>query len=447
MRLGRLIALAVVVVALAAYILLVERHAPTTDEKQEQRDKVFPTLKQEQVTAMTVEGPAGRFVLAKEAGEWRLTEPIADAADEGAVSSVLSSLVNLRAERTLPAGEVNLADYGLAPPPLVVTLLDDKGGSFVLKLGAELPLGNTRAALTSGERVLLVSKWVGSDLERDLARWRSSELVRLLSTDVASLTLRGPGGQVSLARAGGTWTLTDPLADLAHRERVEGLVGDLNAARIREFLDSPGDLATLGLASPRWVLTVVRRDDRPPLHLAFGAEREQEGSRQVACQRGERVFWVDATAVGRLSVDVADWRSPKLVAVQPWAVEALKLTGGGQTAELKREEGVWKAKGVEVDYGEVSRRLTVLSELQVLTFDLPQPAGEALGTVELTTSDGGEVRATFYPGQAPGTHVAVVAGRAGALAVDAARVAELLADPASLGQPKPTPAPSPTPSS
>jgi len=445
MRLGRLIALAVVVLGLGAYIFFVERHAPTTEEKKERQDKVFPTLERDRVTAMTIEGPAGRFVLKKESGEWRLEEPVADLADEGAVSSVLFSLANLRAERTLPAAEVSLADYGLAPPQLKVTLLDDKGGAFTLQFGSELPLGTTRAALAGGDKVLLVHKWVGSDLERDLSRWRSSELVRLLSSDVASLSLRADGSQVALARAGGVWTLTEPMSDVADRERVEGLVGDLNAARIREFFDTPPNLAELGLDPPRAILTVVRRDDRPPLQLAFGVQREVDGAKQVACRRGERVFWVDATAAARLSGLAADWRSPKLVALQPWAAETLKLTRGQETVELRRQEGVWKAAGQEVDYAAVSQRLNVLSELQVLAFDRPQPSQEAEGSVHVTTSEGSEISISFFPGPSAGENVAVVAGRSGGLAVDAARVAELLDNPAALTRPAPTPVPVETP--
>ncbi len=447
MRLGRLIALAIVVLGLGAYILLVERHAPTTEEKKERQDRVFPTLTQEQVTALTVEGPKGRFVLSRQSGEWRLEEPLADAADESAVSSVLSTLVTLRAERKLPAGEVNVADYGLAQPALTVTMLDEKGGTYALKFGSELPFGTSRAALTGGEEVLLVSKWVGSDLERDLSRWRSSELVRLLSSDVASVSLRNSDGQVAVARSADAWTLTEPVTDLADRERVEGLVGDLNAARIREFLDDPPDLAELGLDPPRASLTVVRRDDRPPLQLAFGAERESDGSKQVACRRGERVFWVDATAAGRLSTAASDWRSPRLVALQPWAAESLKLTRGEESVELRRQEGVWKAGGGEVDYGAVSRRLTVLSELQVVAFDRPQPQGGPVGTVHVGAGDGGEVAVTFYAGTGAGESLAVVSGRTGVFAVDAARVAELLDDPAALTRPAPTPVPVETPAS
>jgi hypothetical protein len=61
------------------------------------------------------------------------------------------------------------------------------------------------------------------------------------------------------------------------------------------------------------------------------------------------------------------------------------------------------------------------------------------------SGEGVSVDAAFYPGGSPGEDVATVAGRTGGLAVDAAKVKDLLADPAALALPKPTPTPTPVP--
>src|SRR5512135_3536280 len=151
MRIGRLIALALVVVALGAYILLVERHQPTTDERKEQADKVFAGFDQAKAKKIVVTNPHGTFELVKDKDAWALKAPLADVANQGAASSLLYSLAGLKAERTLKAGEVKLADYGLDKPALAVTVEDDGGKRYALKLGAELPLGNLRAALTTGD--------------------------------------------------------------------------------------------------------------------------------------------------------------------------------------------------------------------------------------------------------------------------------------------------------
>jgi hypothetical protein len=443
MRPGRLIALTVFVAAVAAFVWFFERKQPTTDERRERADRLFAGFEQDRARRVVVTNKHGRFELVKEKDSWRLVAPLADDANPGAVSSLLSTVAALKADRTLEAKDLKLADYGLAPAALEVTVEGEAGRLADLKVGGELPLGNLRAALTTGEKVFLVNTWIASDLERDLGGWRSTDLVQVMSADVASLTIAAGTERIALAHAEGAWTLTEPVADLAERDRAEGLIGDLNGAQIKEHVDEPGDLAALGLAAPRLLLTVVRKD-AAPVQLAFGDEREKDG-RQVACRRGERVLWVDANAVTRASAALADWRARALTSFDTWSVSGLEVEAGAAKVALERAEGVWKVGSTEVDSDAVSRRLRAFADLQALAFDRPKPAGTPLGKVVVRLEAGAPVEATFYPGGAPGEALAVVSGRAGALPVDAARVGEVLADPAALAAPKPTPVPPATP--
>lgn len=444
MRLGRLVILLAAVLSLGAYIYFVERHAPTTEELTQRKDKVFPTLDQAKVQRVVVTNPKGRFELKKEGDAWKLVAPLADEANSGAVSSLLSSLTGLKADGTLAAKDVKLADYGLAKPELSVAVTDDKGVERRLTLGAEMPLGNTRAALTTGESVYVVNKYIATDVEKDLSAWRSTDLAQVFSNDVASLTVKDAAGRVALAQAAGMWTLTEPIADLAEREKADAVLSDLSAAQIKEFVDAPGDLKALGLEPPQLEITAVRKDNKPPLQLAFGAERDKDGAKQRACRRGERVYWVDASAAAKATGAVAEWRSKKLVRLDSWAASSLTLEAGKAKAELARKDGIWKAGSVEVDADAVSKRLQVLSDLTVAAFDRPKPAGEPRGRLKITVEDGAAVEVSFFPGATAGEAIAVVPGRAGALAVDGAKVDELLADPPSLAKPKPTPTPAPT---
>lgn len=444
MRPGRLIAFTLVVAAVAAFVWFFERKQPTTDERRERADRLFAGFEQDKARRVAVTNQHGRFELVKEKDSWKLVAPFEDDANPGAVSSLLSTLAALKADRTLEAKDLKLADYGLAPAALEVTVEGEAGRLVDLKVGGELPLGSLRAALTNGDKVFLVNTWIASDLERDLAGWRSTDLVQVMSADVASLTIAAGGDRVALAHAEGRWTLTEPIADLAERDRAEGLIGDLNGAQIKEHVDQPGDLAALGLASPRLQITVVRRDDAAPVQFAFGDEREKNG-RQVACRRGERVLWVDANAVTRASAALADWRARTLTGFDTWSVNGLEVEAGAAKVALERAEGVWKAGSTEVDSDAVSRRLRAFADLQALGFDRPKPTGTPLGRVIVKLEGGAPVEATFFPGGQAGEALAVVSGRAGALAVDAARVAEVLADPTTLAAPKPTPVPPATP--
>src|SRR5512136_598780 len=375
MRTGRLVLLALVVLALGAYIVLVERKAPTTDELKEQQGKVFAGFDQAKAKKVVVDNSHGRFELVKEKDVWTLKAPLADQANQGAVSSLLYSLGSLKAERTFKAGEVKLPEYGLDKPPLAVTVEDDTGKTYALKLGSEMPLGNTRAALMASGSVCLVSKFVASDLDKDLAGWRSDELAQVYSTDVASLTVASPGGQVALAHTGSLWTITAPSPDIADRDRAEGDITDISGAHIKEFLDTAPDLKALGLEPRRLGVTIVRRGaNAAPVTLDFGAERDAKDGKQVACKRGERVFWVDAKAASRLAGTWQEWRSKKLVQFDSWTVDKLEIEAGSSKAMLERKDGNWKAGATEVDGDAVSQRLETLADLQVTSFDRPKPS-------------------------------------------------------------------------
>ncbi|MFI5143345.1 MAG: DUF4340 domain-containing protein [Thermoanaerobaculales bacterium] len=435
------ILLAVVVLAFGAFIMLYERHQPTTDELKADEGKIFAGFDQAKVQHIVVTNPHGRFELKKQKDVWQLVAPLADDANQGAVTGLLSTLGSLKSDRTFEAKDVKLAEYGLDKPELSVNLDDGAGKSFALKLGGELPLGNDRAAMMRGDKVYLVSKWIANDIGKDLAGWRSDQLAQVYATDVASLTVAQAGKRVSLAHTGSLWTLTEPVADLADRERAEGVISDISGVRIKEFVDTPGKLADYGLEPAASEVTIVRRDaNAAPVQLAFGKERDDKAGKQVACKRGERVYWVEAKAVAHVSAPVQEWRAAKLVQFDTWAVDKLEMEAGSSKAVLEHKDGLWKVGGSEVDSDAVGKRLTGLGDVQVLAFDRPKPAGTPLGKVKLT-GEGVAVDATFYPGADDKEAIAVVVGRAGALAVDAAKVKAILADPAALAKPKPTPVP------
>ena len=113
MKLGRLIVLAVLVLGMGAYIYFVERHEPSTDELKQREDKLFPAFDQAKIQKVVVTNTKGRFELKKESDTWYLTAPLADEANGGAVTSLLSSLSGLKAERTLEAKDVKLAARGI----------------------------------------------------------------------------------------------------------------------------------------------------------------------------------------------------------------------------------------------------------------------------------------------------------------------------------------------
>jgi len=64
--------------------------------------------------------PAVEFTLAKEGGEWRMTEPIEGAVDTEAINKLVATLSNLRARELIDAGE-DLRPFGLDDPDVTLS--------------------------------------------------------------------------------------------------------------------------------------------------------------------------------------------------------------------------------------------------------------------------------------------------------------------------------------
>jgi hypothetical protein len=445
MRSRNLIILALIVVALGAFNYFHERHQPTTEERRQKADTVFPDLDRDEVAGVEIHNTHGTFRIVKRGEEWRLVEPIDFPADAPAVSSLLGSLEGLKAERTLAEGEVDPAAYGLDAPSLTVTLSTADGMTSSLEVGDETALGSNRAVRRTGERsVILVGGWFVRDLDKALDQWRARDLVELGDDEVAALTVLAGTDRIQLVRQGEDWRLLEPLEDVADRDHARNLIADLDALRIEEFLDNPPPAAELGLEPPAYRITIVRSSGGDPISIDFGASRELDGRTQIACRRNAAdLFWVDDRAAIRLAKAPVLWRSRMVAPFDTWDAERLTITAGGRNVTLERKDGMWVAPGGgEVEYGVVQDRLATLAALEAVDFDLVEPATPPTGTVELELKAPGgdaEPQRLSFSFQRPlvegGLALVRVSGRATVMSVAASQVEQILADPEGLIRP------------
>ncbi|NOZ77735.1 MAG: DUF4340 domain-containing protein [Acidobacteria bacterium] len=437
MKTGRLLVLAAVVVALAAYILLFERHQPTTAQAQKQAEKVLGSLKRSQITGLDIKNSHGTFVLVKSGDTWKLTKPIAYPADGTAISSAITGLVDLTIKRTLPPGEVTPKAYSLDKPRITVTIHTKDGTVHTVKVGAKAALGADRAVSVGDGRILMCSGFFVDDLDKDLDAWRSHRVATVFPDQVASLELTEGRDHVHAVRDGKLWKLLEPLEDLAGAEHIRNLISDINALRVVAFIDAPHpDLHALGLDKPRYKLVLVRTKGAKPIELDFGIKEKKNGTTRVACRRnGTDLFWVNDVAELPLGLAPVLWRSRKVYPFESWNVDALTLSSGGTSVALKRVSGMWKlAGGAPANGSEVLSRLGKLSELEAVSFDLvakgPKQMGRAV--IELAPGVGAagkkpakprKITFTFFAPLRPGGRALVkVSARKTVMSVEVKRV-------------------------
>ena len=434
-----LVILAAVVIAVLAYILLVERHRPTSDEALAEAEKVLQDFDRDQVTGIVIERDSGRVRLEKVGEAWSLREPLDFAADESAVSSTLGTLANLRADRRLSEDEVDLAVYGLDDPPIEIRLGTGDGGETVLEVGDEMPLGSKRALRLAGtDEIVIVPGWFVSDLEREVDDWRSREVVDISEDQVASIDIGAGDDRIRAVRLKDRWQLLEPLEDLAGRDHLRNLVRDLDSLRIEEFLDDPVDPADLGLDAPEYEITVIRADGGEPLRLDLGNTREGENGVEVACRRGDsEFFWASERVRTRLSKAPVLWRSKKVMPFETWDVEGLRLSRGGDAVELEEVDGLWQfvEDGAQANNPVVQDRLRMLANLEATDYDLMAPMTAEMGRAEVVlkaADDEAEGRVLsfefFEPLSEGGRAMIKVSGRSNVMGVETVGVEVILGD-------------------
>jgi len=439
MKTKNLAILATVVIVLLAYILLFERHQPTSEEARRDADKVFRGLEADDVTGLLIDRGGSQVRLEKVGDVWQLQEPIQYPADDSNVSSTLSSLAGLSADRVLPLDEVDAGEFGLDAPAAEVTLTLDDDSEISFVVGDEMPLGSKRPIRLAGsETIAITPGWFMTDLERDVDDWRSRDVTDVKKDEVASIEIDAGDDTIRAVRVGNAWQLLSPVEDVADRDHLEALLSDLGALRIEEFLDDGVDLAALGLDAPAYSVMVVRSDGGEPLRLDFGATREGDGGTDVACRRGDGdYFWARDSVLTRLSKAPVLWRSKKVADFDTWSVEGLQLTTPEASVELEKVDSQWRFAGDagEADQARVSDRITALAGLEATDYDLMEPMTDEMGRAVITldadeAGDGADtITMTFFAPLSEGGRAMVrVSGRETVMGVDPAAVEPIFAD-------------------
>ncbi len=437
-----LIILAAVVIVVFAYIILFERHRPTSDEASQAAEKVLRDFERDDVEAIVLTNETGTMRIEKAEEDWRIREPLDFPAASSEISSTLGTLANLKAERRLATGEVDPADYGLSEPTVEIRLRMLDGSERALAVGDELPLGSKRALrVDESNEVVIANGWFVSDLERGVDEWRSKDVIDFTQRDVASIDIEsGPDSIRAVRLDDDHWQLLRPLEDRADKDHLVALMSDLGSMQIEEFLDPTVDPAELGLDRPEYELTIVRTDGGEPLRLALGDTREGENGTEVACRRNDDLFWATERVRTRLSKAPVLWRSKKVMPFETWDVEALRINAGEELTSLVYDGSFWRFEDdTEADLTAVQEKLRALAGLEATDYDLMEPLTREMGTVEvvLEAEDEGQERPSltfsFYaPLEEGGNAMLKVSGRDTVMGVEAEDAEKILGDLESL---------------
>lgn len=286
------VALLLVLLGLGAYIYWALPDADSGTDS----DRVFASFEPEDVAEMTLTAEAGDVTtLVKDGDDWRITSPVTAPAAALEVSTLTSILESLELVRIVDDTPASLSPYGLDPPRMeieVTSTVEEQSGHLLI--GDRTPTGDNLYAMRQGEsQVFLIPSVQEPSFNKSTFDLRDKSIVGFARDQVTGLTVEGIDGQFRMAKADGSWALTQPVAARADNGTAEALVGRLETSQMKSVAvdgATPDDLTEYGLDSPEVSITLDGAD--ATLLLGSRADDESVYAKSAAAPV---VFTIDTT--------------------------------------------------------------------------------------------------------------------------------------------------------
>ncbi len=254
--------------ALALFILLFERHTPSTTRRRAEAARLLPGLDPRGINRLEIRLGTNRpVILERGTNTWFFRAPLLYPARAEPVDRFLQRLAEAPVRAHIPAGEVlrqtnALAAYGLAPPALSLRL-DGAPGPLTLLWSRPASVGaQVFVQIVGRDGLEVVDAALPAALPASFDAWRDPTLVDLSRLAFDRLEVRPLTNGFEAVRDPATrvWTLSKPLPLRANQALLEHLLQQLELLRVVGFAADPpvSDAERFGLAPPQRELIFAR---------------------------------------------------------------------------------------------------------------------------------------------------------------------------------------------
>ena len=388
--------LAVVVLAVFAYLRFFEMKQPSTEEARRQSQNVV-NFDRSKVDGIIIQNGDEKIELRRRDNKWRLETSIKDQADGALVENLLSDLETWQKEGTIPAKDIaadksKLNEYGLNRPKLKLKLIgSDRPPEILFGKDAALE-GRMYVRFENSKETFLARQSVKKDIDKKAEEFRDKKLTDVTTAQVRRIALKTPGGEMELEKKGEHWDIVKPLRARADDEKIGDLIAQITTARIQQFVaDDHGDLRPYGLAEPRGSITLFsqegqkdqkveiadsikvfgQEDKGQMLQIGSVPEKEKDQVYVRFAPRGA-VYTLPKKIEEALNTKPADLRVYHLVRIDTNVLDRITIDvpGKGKTV-LARKDGNWtiaSRNNAPADSRAVRRLIDTLQNEQVTKF-------------------------------------------------------------------------------
>jgi hypothetical protein len=318
-------------------------------------------------------------VLQQQNDAWQLTTPVIARADEPQVRTLLQQLRNVKIQAFVADDPAELAQYGLHMPTLRLTVVvgQDRVVHTLLlgKLDTDRQGVYAKRADTTNVFLLPQSFW--NSLPKTPAALRDKTILPFDRERITRLELLSADNRTIITRAGPRqYKLEQPVSAEGDSEAISRLLGELQELKAKDFTaETSDDLATYGLASPRFQVTLWEEASGPAQDvrhhtLHFGNAASDTQGVYVRVAERPTIYLVDSLAAQRLmDMTAVELRNKKILAFDPATIQKIRLQYPTSTFTLERHGDTWRFSEPKKQAIEQQQKVEdVLHELSTLEY-------------------------------------------------------------------------------
>ncbi len=321
--------------------------------------------------------------LTREGGKWRMTEPKPLAADQDAVSSMVTNLSSLNADKVIEEKAEDLKPYGLIDPTLSIRIKRKDGKTDEVSIGDDTPTGSgAYAKLANDARVFTIASFVKSSLDKRPDDLRDKRLLTFDQDKLTRVDLQAKGQTVEFGKdAQNEWQIVKPRPLRADSSAVNGVVDKLRDAKMD--LTATEDAAK-GFASGAKVATATVTDASGTQTLEVHKDKDKNYFAKSSAIEG--VYKVAADVGDALDKGLDDFRNKKVFDFGFSDPSKVDVKGASYTKSGDK----WTAGGKTMDNGSVQTLIDKLRDLSAVKF-VEKGGGDAVFEATVTSNSGKRV--------------------------------------------------------
>jgi len=357
-----------VFVALLAFVLLFEEFKGKGEKDEEGK---LVALSSDDVQKITLKRESDSITFEKigedDKQEWVITEPLEAKADKYEVDRLADSFSDLKIERIVEEEPEDLEKYEI-PKKEITLWFKDREKPVKILVGAENPLDNTLFAKREDEsKVVLLSSYLKSTLEKSLFDFRLKDIFRFETDDVKNIKLRAKESQWEAEKKEDEWFLKKPVAALAKENKITGILNSLSGLKSKEFVSeekNKEEVEQFGLGRPDYEVVLTMPVENQEVTFLLHKKDEKL---YATTSLSSKIIEIEDSLLSELDEAVAELREKEVANFYSWEVSRLQLKRGEVDWVLvKDEDDNWKFESPVQEEADKSKVQTFLRKIESL---------------------------------------------------------------------------------